>query len=1447
MKSRKWIAALTVVIMMLTTLLPGSVYAAGSADREVKKTEESEAVAKQDKKEVSSQIVVRSVILEHFSELAGEIINNVTEMTLEDINSATDGPLSKGLCTLLGGATGRALNEISEEIEATQEMIAELQKSVEVLAVQTEEQLDVIEDHLNEQDLYDALDTLNEADAAVDSLSEQYREIIHNLYDSEGNLKEEIGTGEIVLIDGFISHINQLKISALLDKIKADVDPGMGKTIYDVQLTCYKGETSFRHKTYMSAYALANWITQIRAGLLFFEREAESYNEMLIYKKNHPEDTKLEGFTPTFSNYESLYNQFVEDTNEEIEKTALFEEIGEIFSGVDDGALPRQEDYGSEEAFQDAVEAYLTDHTNDLQHAIDNSIVTEIEVYAPDGSRVKEKAYKVVSNKDDCAYYISLAEHTLDEYVYYEKKQTFTLGGRPWAINYWFDYGAGITTDGRYMLPESQEDVKGLFNSPAGETGQLGWLIRELRDAGGECLLDNGRKILLTTGSVKDVWEEGTDYPSEIITLFGSGQADVNYWQLQLLDVNNFKTDDFVPSEDYIQFHGHNYGTAAIYYGHEYRFSGDEYDSVVKDVPLLMVYKEGTYHGEEKPATAGDLPDKFNLTDQALDLSDLSGSLDKDISITGDVTIKGNGNTIDGLELYLCEGGSLTLENIHLTGDDVIVRSHGRNTKLIIKGDVKLESTDDVPAIKSYSDSEQFTITSANGVGTGDAVQDRLTVISEEKDTAAIEAKNSLNIVNLHIEVNSKNGSKAIMCGNNSKITDCWLHTTVSQAGNGEITMTSGEITGNTLYLTYGGIDGDVAKSDNDWTGNIRVKVELKTGDVKDASSDAVVHMTLYDSNGGSYTVDSVGEADGDQFERNHTDVLYYSVPSGMMNGCTAVKLAMEGDDGWYIDTAKVTESTIGNFETGEGQKIFYFYRWLDNDGSHKADLTDRAVKFTVGTADEDDAGTASKIEATVEYKDAAGNIKTLEKTELTNRTPDGKFSAGTILEIPLAFTKEEIDDIDEIMGFYVTTDHAGSKPGWKLKTLKFSYDEVSCAVNPNQWFIKSGQTGYFGSSWDRTGAVELVTKTADRDNAGTDSNIKLKLITENGTITDGLDFTDFCDRREYDPMERGATDTFHIAYSEPIGGEITGLILESDGSSSGPTWECDTIKVTLRGNDGTVKTYNFSIYCKIGKGSYQFMADKQIQASVGSENELVEILRDEAKDLNSFHVTADKSLNSLSAEFVKMLSETNKTMILEYMSGKAMAYQWIFRGFAMGEELSALNLNVRLFSDAIDRVFGIDKTESMVGVDLTDISKLPEGVSLNVNGSSYGFEPNDLVYIYSWNEKTKTLTLKGTVPVDRSGGILLDVKGGELYLLTGELAKVAAGSETAVDNGTGSEANLSEVAQSGEQGHVKQTANNSPKTGDDSNMAICIVLLALAAGVLGVFARKNNKKESGK
>lgn len=224
--------------------------------------------------------------------------------------------------------------------------------------------------------------------------------------------------------------------------------------------------------------------------------------------------------------------------------------------------------------------------------------------------------------------------------------------------------------------------------------------------------------------------------------------------------------------------------------------------------------------------------------------------------------------------------------------------------------------------------------------------------------------------------------------------------------------------------------------------------------------------------------------------------------------------------------------------------------------------------------------------------------------------------------------------------------------------------------------------------------------------------------------------------------MERGAVDTFHIAYPEQIG-EVKGLILESDGSGSGPTWECDTITVKLRGNDGSVKTYNFSIYCKIGEGTYQFMADNMLKTNVGSEQELMEIM-EEAKDMSSFHITADGMLSRLSTKLLSSLSEMGKTMVLEFRAGEAMAYQWIFRGTDMAEILSDIDLKVEFDSEGIDKMMGIEKRGTMAVVNFPDISGLPEGVSINVNGSPYGFEPGDTVYIYSWNEKNKNADCTG-------------------------------------------------------------------------------------------------------
>lgn len=170
-----------------------------------------------------------------------------------------------------------------------------------------------------------------------------------------------------------------------------------------------------------------------------------------------------------------------------------------------------------------------------------------------------------------------------------------------------------------------------------------------------------------------------------------------------------------------------------------------------------------------------------------------------------------------------------------------------------------------------------------------------------------------------------------------------------------------------------------------------------------------------------------------------------------------------------------------------------------------------------------------------------------------------------------------------------------------------------------------------------------------------------------------------------------------------------------------------------------------------------------------------------------------------------------------------------------MAEILSDIALEVEFYSEVIEKMIGIEKTGTMAVVNLPDISKLPEGVSINVNGSPYGFEPGDTVYIYSWNEKTKMLTVQGKVQADGNSGILIDVRSEGPYLLTSELAKPAAGSETTVDNGIYADGG---TADSGKTSDI-------PKTGDDSNAATWIVIAVSAAlGAAVTMLRTRRRKQ---
>lgn len=107
-----------------------------------------------------------------------EIVNNITEMTLEEINEGTNDFVSGTLVSLIGGSTGKALGQIKEGIEKTQDMILELQASLDEFREETGESLREIQSELELQDLGDRTEELDDYYTNLKTLEEKYSGII---------------------------------------------------------------------------------------------------------------------------------------------------------------------------------------------------------------------------------------------------------------------------------------------------------------------------------------------------------------------------------------------------------------------------------------------------------------------------------------------------------------------------------------------------------------------------------------------------------------------------------------------------------------------------------------------------------------------------------------------------------------------------------------------------------------------------------------------------------------------------------------------------------------------------------------------------------------------------------------------------------------------------------------------------------------------------------------------------------------------------------------------------------------------------------------------------------------------------------------------------------------------------------------------------------------------
>ncbi|KAI9077484.1 hypothetical protein K1719_040555 [Acacia pycnantha] len=90
--------------------------------------------------------------------------------------------------------------------------------------------------------------------------------------------------------------------------------------------------------------------------------------------------------------------------------------------------------------------------------------------------------------------------------------------------------------------------------------------------------------------------------------------------------------------------------------------------------------------------------------------------------------------------------------------------------------------------------------------------------------------------------------------------------------------------------------------------------VRVQTGDRADAGTDSIISLKLFNSSGGSYTVQNledwgIMEPGHDYFERGNLDLFSHSAPCINVCGITVTSDNSGSKSGWYLDSVEVTVS----------------------------------------------------------------------------------------------------------------------------------------------------------------------------------------------------------------------------------------------------------------------------------------------------------------------------------------------------------------------------------------------------------------------------------------------------------------------------------------------------------------------------------------------------------
>eukprot|EP00736_Rhodelphis_marinus_P000918 Rmarinus@m.27357 len=387
--------------------------------------------------------------------------------------------------------------------------------------------------------------------------------------------------------------------------------------------------------------------------------------------------------------------------------------------------------------------------------------------------------------------------------------------------------------------------------------------------------------------------------------------------------------------------------------------------------------------------------------------------------------------------------------------------------------------------------------------------------------------------------------------------------------------------------------DGSIGQS-------VVYEVEVETGDVRGAGTDANVTIDIIGSNGS--TGDRRLDNNKNNFERGRVDT--FLLDCSELGRLQKIRIGHDGSgfgSGWFLERVTVT-----NKVTSE-KWVFVAQRWLDegeDDGSTVVDLVPsdgsglemKTYHVKVYTSDVRGAGTDANVHLQLYGSKGDSGLRKLDNSK-------NNFERGNV--DVFEFTCADVGDLEKV---FIGHDNSGFGAAWHLQKVIVSvYPKASAAMDGSDgalkkdkpkgtkskqkqqrgpaeveitfpcgmWFATSegdGEVERFlypegsGKALANQGTTYVVqVHTADRRGAGTDANVTLQIFGKLGhTNKKRLD-------NSSNNFERGCIDEFRIPAPEL--GDIEKIVIGHDNSGLGPGWFLD--KVTLK-NEETSKEYIF-------------------------------------------------------------------------------------------------------------------------------------------------------------------------------------------------------------------------------------------------------------------------------